>query len=132
MIRKAFFDVLNYKSKAEQTHISLQYDFNQNSSLIFQQVFGAFCAGLWSDRHNKTYFGFGESYLFTLVPQQIKYPWVGQQQQQQSQLNDGRQYKVKRDFFLFVNNEKIIVGGGYNNKPKNETYFFLNYFILFQ
>ncbi|CAF0775621.1 unnamed protein product [Rotaria sp. Silwood1] len=71
------------------------------------EIFGAFCAGLWSDRHNKTYFGFGESYLFTLVPKQIKYPWVGQQQE-----NDNRQYKVKRELFLFVNNEKLIIGGG--------------------
>ncbi len=71
-----------------------------------EQIFGAFCAGLWSDRHNKTYFGFGESFLFTLVPKQIKYPWVGQQ------VNEHRQHQVKRELFLFVNNEKLIIGGG--------------------
>lgn len=71
------------------------------------EIFGAFCAGLWSDRHNKTYFGFGESFLFTLVPKQIKYSWVGQQQE-----NDNRQYQVKRELFLFVNHEKLIIGGG--------------------
>ncbi len=74
------------------------------------QIFGAFCAGLWSDRHNKTYFGFGESFLFTLVPKEIKYPWVGQQPQQQE--NDNRQHQVKRELFLFVNHEKLIIGGG--------------------
>jgi len=73
------------------------------------EIFGAFCAGLWSDRHNKTYFGFGESFLFTLLSKQIKYPWVGQQQQQ---VNDNRQHQVKRELFLFVSNEKLIIGGG--------------------
>ncbi len=76
---------------------------------FFEQIFGAFCAGLWSDRRNKTYFGFGESFLFTLTPKQIKYSWVGQQQQQE---NDNRQHQVKRELFLFVNHEKLIIGGG--------------------
>ncbi|CAF0933505.1 unnamed protein product [Adineta steineri] len=71
------------------------------------EIFGGFCAGLWSDRHNKTYFGFGESFLFTLLPKQTRYSWVGQQQD-----SDNRQHQLKRELFLFVNNEKIIIGGG--------------------
>ncbi len=74
---------------------------------LFLQIFGGFCAGLWSDRHNRTYFGFGESFLFTLIPKQIKYSWVGQQQD-----DTNRQNQAKREMFLFVNNEKLIIGGG--------------------
>ncbi|CAM4812245.1 unnamed protein product [Rotaria magnacalcarata] len=72
------------------------------------EIFGAFCAGLWSDRHNRTYFGCGESFLFTLIPKQKKYAWVGQQQQHEN----NRQNQVKREMFLFVDADKLIIGGG--------------------
>ncbi|UJR13338.1 hypothetical protein I4U23_000356 [Adineta vaga] len=71
------------------------------------EIFGAFCAGQWSDRHKRTYFGFGESFLFTLVPKETRYPWVGQQSN-----DSNRQNQAKREMFLFVNNEKLIIGGG--------------------
>lgn len=45
------------------------------------EIFGAFCAGAWCDRHNDprhiSYFGTGETFLFTLVPERCKYEWVG-------------------------------------------------------
>jgi hypothetical protein len=42
-----------------------------------------------------------------LIPKQTKYPWVGQA------TNDlSRQNQVKREMFLFVNHEKLIIGGG--------------------
>ncbi|CAF0821902.1 unnamed protein product [Adineta steineri] len=71
------------------------------------EIFGAFCAGLWSDRHKRAYFGFGETFLFTLVPKQIKYSWVGQQHD-----DSNRQNQAKREMFLYVNNEKLVIGGG--------------------
>ncbi|CAF3472950.1 unnamed protein product [Rotaria socialis] len=71
------------------------------------EIFGAFCAGLWSDRRNRAYFGCGESFLFTLIPKQKKYVWVGQQQPA-----NNRQNQVKREMFLFVDNDKLIIGGG--------------------
>jgi hypothetical protein len=42
-----------------------------------------------------------------LIPKQIKYSWVGQQQD-----DTNRQNQAKREMFLFVNNEKLIIGGG--------------------
>ncbi|CAF0897661.1 unnamed protein product [Adineta ricciae] len=71
------------------------------------EIFGAFCAGLWSDRHNRAYFGFGESFLFTLVPHETRYAWVGQNLDDTNRLN-----QAKREMFLFVDNEKLIIGGG--------------------
>ncbi|KAK7499242.1 hypothetical protein BaRGS_00009502 [Batillaria attramentaria] len=45
------------------------------------EVFGAFCAGAWNERRtcsrNVSYFGTGETFLFTLVPERCKYDWVG-------------------------------------------------------
>lgn len=68
------------------------------------KIFGSFCSGLWSERHQRAYFGFGETFLFTLIPKQIKYPWVGKRSNEQNQ--------VKRELFIFVDQEKLIIGGG--------------------
>lgn len=52
--------------------------------LILSQVFGAYCSSRWAERKSKDshggrqgYFGTGESFVFTLVPNEVKYPWVG-------------------------------------------------------
>lgn len=43
------------------------------------EVFGAFLTSDWSERKsgNIGYFGTGETFLFTLCPEQAMYPWVG-------------------------------------------------------
>ncbi|XP_053404919.1 GTPase-activating protein skywalker-like [Mercenaria mercenaria] len=45
------------------------------------EVFGAFCSTCWRDRRQKSqllsYFGTGETFLFTLWPEKKKYEWVG-------------------------------------------------------
>ncbi|CAF3868229.1 unnamed protein product, partial [Didymodactylos carnosus] len=84
-------------------------------------LFGAFCSGLWSLRHNKSYFGTGESFLFTLYPKQIKYPWIGirraseeahQRFSTTTDNNNSSHISAIKELFLFVNNEKISIGGG--------------------
>jgi hypothetical protein len=37
----------------------------------------------------------------------MKYSWVGQ-----ASNDNSRQNQAKREMFLFVNNEKLIIGGG--------------------
>lgn len=60
------------------------------------------------------FFGFGESFLFSLTPQEVKYSWVGQKDFKETQLSEAqqRQSQVKRELFLFANQEKLVVGGG--------------------
>lgn len=43
------------------------------------EVIGAFCSEAWNRRRDSDggYFGNGETFLFTLKPQVIKYPWIG-------------------------------------------------------
>ncbi|CAF1519274.1 unnamed protein product, partial [Didymodactylos carnosus] len=88
------------------------------------EIFGAFCAGLWSLRHNKTYFGCGESFLFTLHPKPIKYPWIGIKQLSDdahhrhlitNEKNSTSHISSTKELFLFVSNEKISIGGGGND-----------------
>ena len=45
------------------------------------QVFGAFCSTYWRSRRQKgqmlSYFGTGETFIFTLSNEKKKYEWVG-------------------------------------------------------
>ncbi|XP_048249907.1 GTPase-activating protein skywalker-like isoform X2 [Haliotis rufescens] len=45
------------------------------------EVFGAFCSASWQQRKSKeknlSYFGTGETFIFTLYPMKLKYDWVG-------------------------------------------------------
>ncbi|XP_071086647.1 GTPase-activating protein skywalker-like isoform X3 [Haliotis cracherodii] len=45
------------------------------------EVFGAFCSASWQQRKSKeknlSYFGTGETFIFTLYPIKLKYDWVG-------------------------------------------------------
>ncbi|KAL4220410.1 hypothetical protein ACF0H5_020813 [Mactra antiquata] len=45
------------------------------------EVFGAFCSTYWRERRQKShllsYFGTGETFIFTLAPEKKKYDWVG-------------------------------------------------------
>ncbi|XP_067669794.1 GTPase-activating protein skywalker-like isoform X1 [Haliotis asinina] len=45
------------------------------------EVFGAFCSASWQQRKSKeknlSYFGTGETFIFTLYPVKFKYDWVG-------------------------------------------------------
>ncbi|KAG0726689.1 TBC1 domain family member 24 [Chionoecetes opilio] len=80
-------------------------------------VFGAYCSTAWAQRHCKdefgnwqTYFGTGESFLFSLRPTIAKYQWVGISRQQ----DDVPLSKVEHcaELFMHADNNMITIGGG--------------------
>lgn len=80
------------------------------STFIFFKVFGAYCSSSWNSRNstdvnNKkyTYFGTGECFLFTLVPEAKRYPWVGCN-------SDNVPHSAK--LFMAADNNMINVGAG--------------------
>ena len=72
------------------------------------QVFGAYCSTDWTERkgHNKTrsFFGTGESFLFTTAPSKQRYPWVGTKL--------GVDTPKSANLFQSADNKQIVVGGG--------------------
>ena len=73
---------------------------------IDSEVFGAFCSGLWSERKNlKTrFFGKGESFLFTILPNEKIYPWVGIK----------GKTTTSQEIFIRADHTQIVIGGGYD------------------
>jgi len=80
-------------------------------------VFGAYCSVSWGTRNQSqedgsrhTYFGTGETFLFTLRPQLKVYPWVGKLRQELdptlSSVSHGEQ------LFMAANNQMLTIGGG--------------------
>lgn len=85
----------------------------ENWSLIsvWFQIFGAYCSNKWLDRNHKdergnrtTYFGTGETFLFSLQPERRKYPWVGIE-------NDSKNHS--NELFMAADPQMITIGGGY-------------------
>jgi hypothetical protein len=70
------------------------------------EIFGAFCSGLWEERKNnkQNYFGNGETFLFSLVPQKNLYRWIGTKKCKKTTSN--------QEFFIRVDRNKIVIGGG--------------------
>ncbi|XP_065203238.1 GTPase-activating protein skywalker isoform X4 [Planococcus citri] len=74
------------------------------------EVFGAYCSNKWLDRNQKdergnrtTYFGTGETFLFSLQPERRKYPWVGIE-------NDNVNHS--NELFMAADPQMITIGGG--------------------
>ncbi|OWF40524.1 uncharacterized protein LOC110463658 [Mizuhopecten yessoensis] len=71
------------------------------------EVFGAFCSTYWRDRKHRTknlsYFGTGETFIFTLNPKKQKYSWVGLQQED---------IPNTANMFLAGDNSMLTIGGG--------------------
>jgi hypothetical protein len=71
-------------------------------------MFGAFCSSYWRDRResskNLSYFGTGETFLFTLSPQKKKYEWVGLHEDE---------IPNTAHMFLAGDNSVLTIGGGY-------------------
>jgi len=87
------------------------------NSFRLGQVFGAYCSTNWKERNAKDphggrqgYFGTGETFVFTLHPQEVKYPWVGIQAQSSS---DGPAVvRHAAELFMASDNHMVTIGGG--------------------
>ncbi|KAG7160532.1 GTPase-activating protein skywalker-like [Homarus americanus] len=80
-------------------------------------VFGAYCSTAWAQRHHKdefgnwqTYFGTGETFLFTLRPTVAKYQWIGiSKQQDNAELSS---VEHSQELFMHADSNMITIGGG--------------------
>lgn len=97
--------------------------------LIFHvQVFGAYCSTMWAVRNQKDergerqrYFGTGETFLFTLWPERVRYPWVGikprvdnsdgeEENEDSPKKNNAR--SRGDELFMHADTHMISIGGG--------------------
>ncbi|CAF4062722.1 unnamed protein product [Rotaria magnacalcarata] len=77
-----------------------------------QQIFGAFCSGQLANRtKTRTWFGTGESFLFSLKPERQVYKWVGYQTSTKSST------KAFEDYFIYADNDRLLMGG--SEEPLN-------------
>ncbi|XP_032664302.1 GTPase-activating protein skywalker isoform X2 [Odontomachus brunneus] len=91
------------------------------------EVFGAYCSTRWYERNMKvdgqrqTYFGTGETFLFSLYPERHKYAWVGMNpERQQCLVKDGDSDKGMKskaidhsaELFMAADSKMITIGGG--------------------
>nr|XP_045609959.1 GTPase-activating protein skywalker-like isoform X2 [Procambarus clarkii] len=81
-------------------------------------VFGAYCSTAWAQRHHKdefgnwqTYFGTGETFLFTLRPTVAKYQWVGISRQQDNAHLSSVEHSA--ELFMHADSNMITIGGGH-------------------
>ncbi|XP_071478421.1 uncharacterized protein [Diadema antillarum] len=89
-----------------------------------QEIFGAYLSASWSTRndedHKGIYFGTGESFLFSLAPEEKKYPWVGintpgkEDKEEEEEVEEGKEDMKKRmsEMFMRATPSLIAVGGG--------------------
>ena len=79
------------------------------------EIFGAYLSSQWSMRNARDergerlrYFGTGETFLFTLWPERVKYPWVGIKNK------DNQDSKVDHsaELFMHADSNMISIGGG--------------------
>ncbi|KDR15241.1 TBC1 domain family member 24 isoform X3 [Zootermopsis nevadensis] len=78
------------------------------------EVFGAYCSTRWYERNVKddhgnrqTYFGTGETFLFSLYPERAKYPWVGMDSAQGDPT-----LSHSAELFMAADSKMITIGGG--------------------
>ncbi|KAH3811229.1 hypothetical protein DPMN_139636 [Dreissena polymorpha] len=77
-------------------------------AMDMDMIFGAFCSADWSVRRQKSsllsYFGTGETFIFTLYPIKQKYEWVG--------LKD-ENIPNTANMFQAGDNSILTIGGGH-------------------
>lgn len=72
----------------------------------YGEIFGAFCSSQLSNRPKiRTWFGTGESFLFTLKPQRQVFKWVGYHKFDQGQT------KPYEDYFIHADDQCLQIGG---------------------
>jgi hypothetical protein len=77
-----------------------------------QQIFGGFCSGQLANRtKTRTWFGTGESFLFTLKPERQVFKWVGYQTSTKGST------KAYEDYFIYADDERLQMGG--SKEPLN-------------
>ncbi|XP_047736312.1 GTPase-activating protein skywalker isoform X1 [Hyalella azteca] len=80
-------------------------------------VFGAYCSVAWNNRNKRdefgnkqTYYGTGETFLFSLRPVPAKHQWVGITQQKHNAALSSVQHSA--ELFMHGDEDMITVGGG--------------------
>ena len=98
------------------SHVLHQRRFSFNFGR-FSKVFGAYCSSRWAERKSKDsyggrqgYFGTGETFVFTLVPNEIKYPWVGISPSTSSEGPSCVRHAA--ELFMASDGHMITIGGG--------------------
>ncbi|CAF3727009.1 unnamed protein product [Adineta steineri] len=77
-----------------------------------QEVFGGFCSGQLANRtKTRTWFGTGESFLFTIKPERQVFKWVGY-----SPLTKGNT-QAYEDYYIYADDERLQMGG--SKEPLN-------------
>jgi len=77
-----------------------------------QQIFGGFCSGQLANRtKTRTWFGTGESFLFTLKPERQVFKWIGYQTSTKGST------KPYEDYYIYADDERIQMGG--SKEPLN-------------
>ncbi|KAK8757026.1 hypothetical protein V5799_000272 [Amblyomma americanum] len=70
-----------------------------------EERFGAYCSTKWQER-KQAYFGTGETFLFTFVPEPKRFAWVG--------VNSTQDVPHSCKLFLSANQRMIQIGAGYD------------------
>ncbi|CAH1781490.1 unnamed protein product [Owenia fusiformis] len=72
------------------------------------EIFGAYCSANWEERKQMdkklSFFGTGETFLFSLHPQAVHYPWVG--------INSRGNVPFNQHMFMSGDHQGITIGGG--------------------
>ncbi|KAI0229507.1 GTPase-activating protein skywalker [Lamellibrachia satsuma] len=90
----------------------LRVDGEEPSLLLIKttknEILGAYCSVDWAvrkdQRNDLSYFGTGETFVFTLFPERKKYGWVG--------ISLGEQTRSTAHMFMAANKKTLLIGGG--------------------
>ena len=85
------------------------------------EIFGAYCSSSWANRNLKddrgqrqTYFGTGETFLFTLSSPPSKYIWVNSGKTE-DELTGTKAEEHKKELFMCGKHDMFAIGGGNGN-----------------
>ncbi|XP_071454255.1 GTPase-activating protein skywalker isoform X1 [Hetaerina americana] len=82
------------------------------------ETFGAYCSTRWVERNLKddrgnrqAYFGTGETFVFSLLPERHRYPWVGLDRTTSGE-RGGDHFDHAAELFMAADSKMLTVGGG--------------------